>query len=124
MEKKKKIFIVDDDPIIHEVITAALSSDELEIFDVYEGQGAVELIESILPDLVILDIMMPTRDGRDICQDLKKNPITKGVKILMLTARDEQFERIVGLKLGADEYETKPFSPTHLAIKIKNMCGI
>ena len=124
MEDKKKIFIVDDEDLIHETITAGLAPDEFEIFDVYEGKGAVKLIEYIQPDLVILDIMMPTRDGRDICKELKKNPITKDIKILMLTARDEQFERIVGLKLGADDYETKPFSPTHLAIKIKKMCEI
>ncbi len=123
MEKKKKILIADDDPHVHKMLTVVLSSDEFEIIHAYDGQETVERVDDELPDLVVLDIMMPKKDGRDICQDLKKNPKTKNIKILMLSAKDEHFDRILGLELGADDYETKPFSPDHLARKIKRMCA-
>jgi DNA-binding response OmpR family regulator len=124
MQKKKKIFIVDDDIAIHKLITAVLSSDEFEIIHTYDGQDIVERIESEHPDLIILDIMMPIRDGRDICRDIRENPKTKKIKILMLSARSQHHERIAGLKLGADEYITKPFNPDLLANKIEYMCSI
>lgn len=122
MEKKKKILIADDDPHVHKMLTVVLSSDEFEIIHAYDGQETVERVDNELPDLVVLDIMMPKKDGRDICQDLKKNPKTKDIKILMLSAKAEQFDRVLGLELGADDYETKPFSPDYLARKIKRMC--
>jgi len=103
-------------------LTVVLSADEFEIRHAYDGQETVERVDNELPDLVVLDIMMPKKDGRDICRDLKKNPKTKDIKILMLSAKDEQFDRIVGLEVGADDYEIKPFSPDHLARKIKRMC--
>jgi len=121
---KKKIFIVDDDIIIHETITAVLSSDEFEIIHAFDGQDIVERIENEQPDLIILDIMMPIRDGRDICRDIRKNPKTKKIKILMLSARSEQLERIHGLNFGADKYFRKPFNPEILGNKIKSMCEI
>jgi DNA-binding response OmpR family regulator len=121
VEKRKKIFIVDDDIIIHEAISAVLSTNEFEIIHAYDGKETVERIKNEQPDLVILDVVMPIKDGRDICKDLKRNPKTKDIKILMLSAKDEQFDRILGLELGADDYMTKPFTPIHLASKIKRM---
>ena len=121
---KKKLFIVDDDVRIHKLIMAVIPSDEFEIIQAFDGQGVVERIESEQPDLVILDIMMPVGDGRDICDNIKKNPETKDIKILMLSAKDEHHERIQGLGIGADEYITKPFNAPLLANKIKAMCGI
>jgi len=120
---KKKILIADDDVHVHEMLAVVLSSDEFEIIHAYDGLETVERVDNELPDLVILDIMMPIKDGRDICRDLKKNPKTKDIKILMLSAKDQQFDRIVGLEIGADDYETKPFSPDYLARKIKRMCA-
>lgn len=122
MEKKKKILIADDDNHVHEMLTVVLSSDEFEIMHAYDGQETVERVDDELPDLVVLDIMMPIKDGRDICRDLKKNQKTKDIKILMLSAKDQQSDRIVGLELRAEDYVTKPFSPYHLALKIKRMC--
>ncbi len=122
MERKKKILIADDDTHVHEMLTVVLSSDEFEIMHAYDGQETVERVDDELPDLVVLDIMMPIKDGRDICRDLKKNPKTKDIKILMLSAKDQQSDRIVGLELGADDYVTKPFSPDHLGRKIKRIC--
>ncbi|MBI9086084.1 MAG: response regulator [Desulfobacterales bacterium] len=123
MEKKKKILIADDDTHVHEMITVVLSPDEFEIMHAYDGQEAVEHVCHELPDIVVLDIMMPKKDGRDVCQELRADPRTKDVKILMLSAKDQQFDRIVGLEVGADDYETKPFSPVLLARKIKRMCA-
>ncbi len=121
---KKKIFIVDDDIIVHEAITASLSSDEFEINRVYDCHGILERIENEQPDLVILDIMMPSGDGRDICRDVKKNPKTKHIKILMLSAKSEEHDIMLGLELGADEYITKPFDILRLPTRIKAMCGM
>ena len=120
MEKKKKILIADDETQVHELLTAILSSD-FELIHAYDGQETEEQINKEQPDLVVLDIVMPIKDGRDICRDLKKNPKTKDIKVLMLSGKDEQFDRVLGLELGADDYVTKPFSPRHLASNIKKM---
>jgi len=122
MERKKKILIADDDRVVHKLISAVLSSDEFDIIHAYDGQETIHRIDDELPDLVVLDIMMPKKDGRDICRDVKKNPKTKNIKILMLSSRDQQSDRVLGLKVGADDYETKPFIASHLASKIKRMC--
>lgn len=121
MSRKKKILIADDEILVHEMITIVLSSNEFEIIHAYDGQETVECIDNEQPDLVVLDIMMPIKDGRDICRDLKLNPKTKDIKILMLSAKDAQFDRITGLELGADDYMTKPFTANHLASQIKKM---
>ena len=122
MKRKHKILLADDDIYVHELLTAVLSSDEFDIIHAYDGQETIERVDDELPDLIVLDIMMPIKDGRDICQALKKNPKTKDIKILMLSAKDQQFDRILGFEIGADDYVTKPFSPNYLASKIKRMC--
>ena len=99
MGLKKKIFIVDDDILIHETITASLSSEEFELIHAFDGQDIVERIKNEQPDLIILDIMMPIGDGRDICRDIRENPKTMKIAILMLSARSEHHERIEGLNL-------------------------
>ncbi len=121
---KKKVFIVDDDTIIHEAFNAVLSSEEFEIIHSYDGQDVIERVENEQPDLIILDIMMPGRDGRDICRDIKENSKTKNIKILMLSAKSAHHERIQGLEVGADDYVTKPIDPLHLVNKIRRMCRI
>jgi len=122
MVVKKKIFIVDDDVIIHETFNAALSSEEFEIIHAYDGQDVIERIENERPDLIILDIMLPIGDGRDICRDIRENPKTKNIKILMLSAKSKHHERIQGLEIGADDYVTKPINPLLLVNKIRRMC--
>lgn len=122
MDKKYKILIADDDNPIHKLLSRGLSPDEFEIIHAYDGKETMERIATERPDLVVLDIIMPFKDGRDICEDLKKNPETKAIKILMLSGKDEQYDRITGLDLGADDYETKPFDLNFLAGKIKAMC--
>ena len=122
MDKKYKILIADDDHSLHELLIRGLSPNEFEIISAYDGKETMECIEIDRPDLVILDVIMPDKDGRDICRDIKKNPKTKNIKILMLSGRDDQSDRILALELGADDYETKPFSLKYLVGKIKAMC--
>ena len=127
MEIKKKIIIVDDDQIIHETFTAVLSPEQFNLIHVFDCQGVVDLINKEQPDLVILDIMMPNGDGRDICKEIKKNQKNqnnKVINVMMLSAKSEQFDRIIGVEIGADEYITKPFNPILLTQDIKRMCGI
>jgi len=120
MGKKKKILIADDETAIHKLLPVVLSS-EFDIIHAYNGQEASELIDNEQPDLVVLDIMMPIKDGRDICKDLKKNSKTKNIRVIMLSGKAEQHDRILGLELGADDYMTKPVSLNHLATRIKKM---
>ncbi len=117
---KKKILIADDETAIHKLLPVVLAS-EFDIIHAYNGRETLELIDNEQPDLVVLDIMMPIKDGRDICRDLKKNPKTKNIKVLMLSGRAEQHDRILGLELGADDYMTKPVSLNHLVTRIKKM---
>jgi DNA-binding response OmpR family regulator len=121
MERKKKILVADDDPHVHGLVTHILSSDEFEIIHAYDGQETLECVYDELPDLIVLDIVMPLKDGRDICQELKKNSETRDIKILMLSAKAQQSDRMLGFELGADDYITKPFSPSYLSTKIKRM---
>ena len=121
MENKKKILIADDETYVHEVLSAVLSSNEFDIIHAHDGQETLERVNNEQPDLVVLDIMMPIKDGRDICRDIKKNPRTKDIKILMLSGKGEQLDRIVGFESGADGYIAKPFSPSHVARRIKRM---
>lgn len=121
MKSRKKILIADDSSQVHKMISAVLDPDEYEVTHAYDGQETMECINNDRPDLVVLDIMMPIKDGRDICRDLKKNPKTKDIKVLMLSAKDEQHDRILGLELGADDYMTKPFFSVDVAFKIRKM---
>jgi len=123
MEKIKKILIADDDHSIHELLGLVLHNNKFVIIHAYDGLQAREYIERYQPDLVVLDIMMPCLDGRDLCRELRQNKETENLKILMLSGRTEQVDRRLGLEVGADDYETKPFSPHHLARKIERMCG-
>ena len=121
MERKKKLLIADDNEHIHNLLINFLPVDEFDIIHAYDGEETLELAEKELPDLIVLDIMMPFLDGRDICKKLKSDPETENIKIIMLTGKVEQHDRIVGLKLGADDYIPKPCSISYLVRKIKNL---
>jgi len=119
--EKNKILIADDDVSVHSFLKDIISFYGFDVIHSYDGQETVECINKEQPDLVVLDIMMPFKDGRDICRDLKKNPKTQNIKILMLSGKSEQSDRIAGLEMGADDYMIKPFSPDHLVSKIKKL---
>jgi len=111
-----RILVVDDDPDILEVTRFAIEKAGFETCFASDGLAAIAAQRRDAPDLVVLDIGLPERDGLEVCRDIRK---FSDVPILFLTARDEEIDRIVGLELGADDYLTKPFSPRELVARIK-----
>lgn len=109
-----KILIADDDRTIHLSFTKFLTEQGHEVLHAYDGPQTLDQASSDLPDLILLDITMPGGDGRNICQQLKGGAKTAAIKIIMLTARESQFDRTLGLELGADDYITKPCSIPYL----------
>lgn len=118
---RKKILIADDDIDTHGLLTAVLDPAKFTVMHTYNSQEAMEYATGEHPDLIILDIIMPSKDGRDICQALKKNHATEDILTLFLSSKDQQFDRTLGLELGADDYTIKPFSPKAMAAKIERM---
>ena len=110
------ILICDDDPVVHESLGLYLSSEGYEHQSAYDGQQALELMESLHPDMIVLDLMMPKMSGIDVCRNIRQN---SSVPIIMLTAMGEEIDRILGLELGADDYIVKPFSPREVLARIK-----
>ncbi len=116
---RKQILIVEDETHIAEAIQYNLEKEGFLVSAIAEGNGAVRWIQTQLPDLVILDLMLPGLDGLEICRLLKRDPKTMGIPILILTAKSEEADRVVGLELGADDYVTKPFSLRELVARVK-----
>ena len=110
------ILICDDDPVVHESLGLYLSSEGYEHQSAYDGQQALEMVESLHPDMVVLDLMMPRMSGIDVCRTIRQ---TSSIPIIMLTAKGEEIDRILGLELGADDYITKPFSVRELMARVK-----
>jgi DNA-binding response OmpR family regulator len=121
MKARKKVLIADDDGRIHDLLNQVLRGDMFDIIHAYDGQETLEVAEDELPDLIVLDIMMPLIDGRDICRQLKRDPETECMKVMMLSGRDEQHDRILGLQLGADDYVAKPASVHYVARRIRHL---
>ncbi len=113
---RKTILVVDDDPTIRDVLERYLQREGFVVLTVADGQAALQKADSEKPDLVVLDLMLPHVDGWEICRRLRAEST---VPVLMLTARGEEYERILGLGLGADDYVTKPFSPAEVVARIQ-----
>ncbi len=113
----EKILVVDDEPNIVQLARLYLEREGFRIESVSDGNSALQALETGRPDLVILDVMLPEVDGLEVCRRLRgKN---NQVPILMLTARDEDIDKILGLEMGADDYMTKPFNPRELVARVK-----
>jgi DNA-binding response OmpR family regulator len=112
----KKILVVDDEQKIVEIIKAYLERDGFQTLTAFDGKTAVDLALNQHPDLVILDLMLPEISGWDVCRRLRKE---SEVPIIMLTARDEVTDKIIGLEMGADDYVTKPFDPKELVSRVR-----
>ena len=112
---QKKILVVDDEFHIREIIKYTLQKAGMMVFEAENGKEALSIFESILPDLIVLDITMPELDGLETCKEIRKK---SEIPILFLSARDEEIDRIVGLEIGADDYVIKPFSPRELLARI------
>ncbi|WP_047153142.1 response regulator transcription factor [Aneurinibacillus tyrosinisolvens] len=113
----KKILVVDDEQSIVTLLEFNLQKAGFEVIKAMDGISAVKLAETEAPDLIVLDIMLPGLDGMEVCKQLRMEKIN--TPILMLTAKDEEFDKILGLELGADDYMTKPFSPREVVARIK-----
>jgi two-component system, OmpR family, alkaline phosphatase synthesis response regulator PhoP len=116
---KEKILIVDDEKDIVKMIDYALKKEGYRTVSCYDGQDALDAAHKERPDLVVLDLMLPGIDGLDVCKQLKKGSDTPMIPIIMLTAKAQETDKVVGLELGADDYMTKPFSPRELVARIK-----
>lgn len=112
----EKILIVDDKKEIAELIRDYLENEEYEVELAYNGQEALELFQQFKPDLMILDIMLPVIDGLEVCRIIRSH---SSVPIIMLSAKKSDIDKILGLGLGADDYVTKPFSPSELVARVK-----
>lgn len=113
---KQKVLIVDDETSIQELIRFNLEQAGFDTEVASDGLAALEMFESYKPDLIVLDLMLPGKDGYDVCKEIRR---TSNVPIIMLTAKETELERVLGLELGADDYMTKPFSPLELVARIK-----
>jgi two-component system response regulator ResD len=111
-----KVLLADDDPNVREIIRLYFQKQHIELLEAGDGKTALELTEAHDPGIVLLDIMMPELDGFEVCREIRK---FSDVPIIMLTAKDEEFDRVLGLELGADDYVTKPFSPRELVARMK-----
>ncbi|MGI6172638.1 MAG: response regulator transcription factor [Christensenellales bacterium] len=110
------ILICDDDPVVHESLALYLDNEGYAHASAYDGEEALRMAESESPDLMILDLMMPKMSGTDVCREIRKK---KKLPIIMLTAKSEEIDRILGLELGADDYIVKPFSPREVLARIR-----
>ncbi len=111
-----KILVVDDDPGIVKVVRAYLEQEGFHVLTAYDGKQAMRIARHDRPDLVVLDLMLPEMDGWDVCRALRKE---SDVPVIMLTARVEETDKLIGLELGADDYVTKPFSPRELVARVR-----
>lgn len=114
-----KVLIVEDEPDILEMVRYNLAQAGFEVAAIEDGSLVQKHVQEDRPDLVILDLMLPGLDGLEVCKRLKQDAHTREIPILMLTARKDEIDRIVGLELGADDYVVKPFSPRELVLRIR-----
>lgn len=113
------ILVVEDELNILELIRFNLQKDGFQVLEAYEGYAALKMAEEKKPDLIILDIMLPGLNGLEICRQLRKNDDTADIPIIMLSAKSEELDKVLGLEIGADDYMTKPFSPRELVARVK-----
>jgi len=119
----KRVLIADDEPNIVASLEFLMEQAGFEVKVAADGSAALALVGSFRPDLVLLDVMMPVKNGYEVCQSLKSNPDTRGVKVILLSAKGRDVEVAKGLELGADAYVTKPFSTRELVARVKGLLG-
>jgi phosphate regulon transcriptional regulator PhoB len=116
---KVSILVVEDDSDIQRLLAYNLRAGGYEVLTCEEGYEALSIAKQRLPELILLDLMIPGLDGFEVCKELKRNPETRTIPVIMLTARGEEVDRIVGLELGAEDYVVKPFSPRELMLRVR-----
>ena len=118
---KQKILVVDDEPDAVDLVAFNLKSAGYDVITAADGEEALKKARSVLPSLIILDLMLPEVDGLEVCKVLRREANTANIPVLMLTAKAGEVDRILGLELGADDYVTKPFSPRELVLRVKRL---
>lgn len=113
---KNRILVVDDDPNISRLVKMYLEKEGFEVETAYRGDEALKAFRESAPNLVLLDVMLPGMDGWQVCREVRK---LSNIPVIMLTAKDETFDKVLGLELGADDYIVKPFEPKELVARIK-----
>src|SRR5712671_2402133 len=114
-----RVLIVEDEPDIRDLVVFHLEREGYQVAQCRSGVEALRLARATPPDLVLLDLMLPEMDGLEVCRRLRQDPATMALPIVMLTARGDEVDRVLGLELGADDYVVKPFSPRELVARIK-----
>ena len=118
---REKILIVDDEMSTLMPLKRSLESEDYAVIEAYDGREAIKKANEEIPDLIILDLMLPGMDGNEVCQHLKTDAHTRNIPIIMLTARDSVNDKVEGLDMGADDYVTKPFVLKELKARIKSV---
>jgi DNA-binding response OmpR family regulator len=116
--KKRRVLVADDDAGLRRLIGTTLGSSDFELLQAADGEEALRVARETHPSLVLLDVNMPRLDGFSVCEQLKSDPHTAGIKIVLLTARGTDSDRLRGREAGADDYFIKPFSPVQLLNKV------
>jgi two-component system phosphate regulon response regulator PhoB len=116
---KQRILVVDDEPDLLELVRVNLAQAGFEVETASKGREALECVRCSAPDLIVLDLMLPDIQGTDVCRELRTDPDFARLPIIMLTARADEVDRVVGFELGADDYVTKPFSPRELTLRVR-----
>lgn len=118
---KQTILIIEDEQDIRELLIYNLQKEGYAVLDSGDGKTGLDMARSELPDLILLDLMLPGLDGLSVCRELERDRNTASIPIIMLTAKGEEMDRVVGLELGADDYMVKPFSVRELILRIRNI---
>ena len=119
----QSVLVVDDEPNIVLSLEFLMKQAGFDVRIARDGEAALQAVEEDVPDLILLDVMIPKRDGYDVCQTIRANPDWSGVRIIMLTAKGREVEREKGIALGADDYITKPFSTREVVDRVKQFLG-
>jgi DNA-binding response OmpR family regulator len=117
--RNEQIAVIEDEGDILEMIAYNLAREGYKVVSARDGEGGLELVRQEAPDLVLLDLMLPKLDGIEVCRQLKHDPLTRGIPIVMVTAKGEESDIVLGLGVGADDYIPKPFSPKELLARVR-----
>jgi DNA-binding response OmpR family regulator len=119
MPDQTRILIAEDDHEVVELIRVYLEKEGFAVTAAGDGEAALALVEAVVPDLLVLDVMLPKLDGWAVCRRIRENEATRLLPVVMLTSRGDEMDRVLGLELGADDYITKPFSPRVLLARVR-----
>jgi len=118
---KPRILVVDDEPDVVHLVEYNLKAADYEVVTAADGEQALKKARAAMPNLIILDLMLPELDGLEVCKLLRRDQSTAAIPIIILTAKSAEMDRVLGLELGADDYLTKPFSPRELVLRVKRL---